>query len=276
MIASRAGDNYLSTAFVYTKPPGPGVWQPNTGTAPLNMVVPWLGSLRTLVLGEFVTVGGPDPLASPSWAMEYNEVKAYGRATGSARSQAMTDTALFFNSNAATMVGDALVRYLETNPIGLERTTLLFAQMHGAMTDSAIACWYLKREVGFWRPYEAIAGHPDFPHYDDGNPDTAPEPGWTSLINPNPNYSDYVSGHASVTSPATEVIRRTLGEETQLELRSQFTSTPLPPRTYAHLYEIEHEAFNARIWSGLHYRRAMVDGYEIGHRTAERVMHVLD
>ena len=83
MIASRAGDHYLDLSIVYSKPPGPGVWQPNAGTT--NMAVAWLGSVRTLVLGEFVTVGGPDRLASPSWAMDYNEVKAYGRATGSAR-----------------------------------------------------------------------------------------------------------------------------------------------------------------------------------------------
>jgi hypothetical protein len=38
------------------------------------------------------------------------------------------------------------------------------------------------------------------------------------------------------------------------------------------LSEIERDAFNARIWSGLHFRKAMVDGYDIGHRTAERVM----
>ena len=186
----------------------------------------------------------------------------------------MTDTALFFNTNAATMVSDALVRHLETHPFSLRRTALLFAQMHGAMTDSVIAAWWLKREVGFWRPYEAIAGHPVAGHFDDGNADTAPEPGWTSLV-ANPNYSDYISGHASVTSPAAEVIRRTLGEGHAAGLRSQFSVAPLPPRTYDHLYEIEHDAFNARIWSGLHYRRAMVDGDEIGI-AAERVMAVLD
>ena len=273
MIASRAGDHYLDTSIVYSKPPGPGVWQPNAGTT--NMAAAWVGFLRTLVLGEFVTVGGPDPLASPSWAMDYNEVKAYGRATGSARSQAMTDIAQFFNSNAATMVSDALVRYLQTHPLSLWRTALLFAQMHGAMTDSVIAAWWLKREVGFWRPYEAIAGHPGAGHFDDGNADTAPEPGWTPLV-ATPNYCDYISGHASVTSPATEVIRRTLGEDTQAGAAVPVQPDPAPPRTYDHLYEIEHDAFNARIWSGLHYRRAMVDGYAIGHRTAERVMAVLD
>ena len=44
------------------------------------------------------------------------------------------------------------------------------------------------------------------------------------------------------------------------------------PRVYAHLSELEYDAFHARIWSGLHFRKAMVDGYDIAHRTAERVM----
>ncbi len=97
------------------------------------------------------------------------------------RSQAQTDTSRFFSANAATMVGDALVRYLETHPESLEDTAWMFAAIHGAMTDSIIKCWQLKRDVGFWRPVEAIpqAG-------EDGNLDTQPEAGWTPLLAPTP------------------------------------------------------------------------------------------
>jgi hypothetical protein len=126
-----------------------------------------------------------------------------------------------------------------------------------------IRCWSLKRDIGFWRPSQAIAGADQ-----DGNPGTAVEPGWAPLV-PNPNYSDYVSGHASLTGPAVEVIRHTLGEHTPLELRSVSSPTP---RVYPTLSEIEHDAFNARIWSGLHFRRAMEHGYDIAHRTAQGVM----
>jgi hypothetical protein len=31
----------------------------------------------------------------------------------------------------------------------------------------------------------------------------------------------------------------------------------------------------ARIWSGLHFRTAMEDGYYIGHKTARRVLQLL-
>ena len=47
-------------------------------------------------------------------------------------------------------------------------------------------------------------------------------------------------------------------------------------RTYAKLRGLEDDAFHARIWSGLHFRTAMVDAYRIGHMTARRVMKALD
>ena len=67
---------------------------------------------------------------------------------------------------------------------------------------------------------------------------------------PNPNYSDYVSGHACLTGPAVRGDPPHLGENTPLELSSVNSPTP---RTYAHLSELEHDAFHARIWSGLHF-----------------------
>ena len=261
MLASRVGDHYLDPSFHYAKAPGPGVWQPNPGAT--DMLAPWLGSLRPLFVDRPVPVAGPYALASAAYAVEYDEVRRLGSVSSAERTPAQTATAQFFNSNSATMVGDALIRHLELHPIGLLDTARMFAMMHGAMTDSAIRVWGLKRDVGFWRPSQAVAGAET-----DGNSGTSTEAGWAPLV-PNPNYSDYVSGHAGLTGPACEVIRRTLGEDTALELRSVNSPTP---RVYGHLSEIEFDAFNARIWSGLHFRRAMVDGYDIGHRTAERVM----
>jgi hypothetical protein len=46
-------------------------------------------------------------------------------------------------------------------------------------------------------------------------------------------------------------------------------------RTYGTLSEIEFDAFYARIWSGLHFRDAMQDGYHIGHKAARRVLRLL-
>lgn len=264
LIASRVDDGFNDPTIHYTLPPAVGTWKIPAGRT--DMLGAWIGSLRPLVLDKLVEADGPNPITSADYAIDYNEVKALGSTTSAVRTQEQTDTALFFNSNAATMVSDALVRHLEAEPISLLRTARIFARIHGAMTDTVIKCWQLKRDVGFWRPSEAVADAAL-----DNNPDTEPASDWAPLV-ANPPYSDYVSGHACATSSAVETIRRMLGEDTQLELRSVNSPTP---RTYPTLTALEADAFMARIWSGLHFRDAMVDGYAIGHETARRVARQL-
>ncbi len=263
LLKERVGDGYLDPTIHYSQPPGDGVWQPASGG---DMLAAWIGSLRHLLVRKHVKVDGPDALTSSAYAAQFDEVKSLGGAVSSTRTEAQRQTALFFNSNSATMVSEAVIRYLEGHPMSLADTARLFAAMHAAMTDSLIQCWRLKRDVGFWRPTEAIRD------LDDGNPATTPDQLWSPLV-PTPPYSDYVSGHACLTGPAVEVVRQTLGESTPLELISVNSPTP---RTYAKLRGLEKDAFNARIWSGLHFRTAMVDAYRIAHITARRVMRALD
>ena len=265
VLKERAGDHYLDPTIHYSKPPAPGIWQP--ATAGGDMLGAWIGSLRHLVVKKHVEVDGPDALTSSAYTTQFEEVKSLGRNTSTTRTEAQRQTALFFNANVNSQLGDALIRYLERHPMSLSDTARLFAALHAAQTDSLIQCWRLKRDVGFWRPFQAIRDA-DL----DGNPATTPAVGtWTPLI-PNPAYSDYVSGHGCATSAAVEVIRQTLGERTKLWL----THPTLPSRSYKRLSAWEDDAFHARIWGGLHFRTAMVDAYRIGHITARRVLKALD
>ena len=262
-LRSREGDGYLvdDPKTRYSKPLTAPYWQPTPPAT--DMLGSWLGSVRNLVVTA-EPISGPYTLGSSAWVDDYEEVRALGSVGSTVRTPTQTATALFHNTtNAARTLGDSMIRYFVDHPQGILETARIFAWMHGALADSLICAWQQKRDVGFWRPFQAIAG-------DDGNPLTTPEPGWAPLV-PNPPYSDYLSGHGSATSPQIEVIRRVFGEVTSLELRSP----TLGSRTYAHLSEIEHEAFHARIWGGLHYRKAMTDAYTMGHSTAVRVMAAL-
>jgi hypothetical protein len=256
LIARRADDGRDDPTIIYDREPAPGVWQPAPGT---TMLAPWLGFVDPLVTRGRLNAGRPDPLGSRAYAVDYLEVKRVGAATGADRTPYQTETALFFHDNAALLIQGAMLRHLDEHPMSLRSTTRLFAAMHGAMTDSIITAWRQKYEAAFWRPSQAIQAADT-----DGNPATVPDPAWTPLI-PNPPYSDHVSGHASLTAPAMEVVRRLLGETTSLTLQSAVTGTE---RTYATLSQIEHEAFHARIWGGLHFRDAMEDGYALGHQAA--------
>ncbi len=248
MIESRKHDGYGDTTIHYTLAPAPGIWQPVPPAT--DMTVPWLGSLRPLVLHDLVELDGPDPLSSVSYARDYDEVRLYGAATGSLRTTAQTATAQFFNSNAATMVTDALVRHLTAKPLDLVETARLFAGMHGAMTDSVIAAWQAKRDIGFWRPYEAVAGAAT-----DGNWMTQPSPAGRHS---SPTRRTPTTSAAMLPSRARD---RDGPPDARGGHQPRASLGNGPPRTYTNLGTIEHEAFHARIWGGLHFADAMDDGY---------------
>jgi hypothetical protein len=232
------------------------------------MLAPWLGFVDNLVVSGPVPVDGPNSLGSDEYRDDYNEVKDVGVAAGSptSRSQAQTDIAVFFNtSNPVAQLSTALCAYLEANPIGLERTAKLFATSSAATADTFIQTWRAKYEVRFWRPFEAIRRGDDDP-----NPATAGVPGWTSLVFPNPPYSDYLSGHGSAVSPFAASVRAELGDDTPLTLAGATGS-----RTYETLTALEVDTLNARIWAGLHFRDSMEDTYDVGHTNAQRVAAAL-
>ena len=261
MIASRVGDGRFDPTIVYQKAAGPGVWQPAPGGV---MALAWLGFLRPVVDVEPVALDGPDPLGSAAYATDYQEVAAVGSTTSTTRTAEQTAIAQFFAPNVNIAYRLAVCDLLDGEPMGLLPTTRLFARIDAAVLTSFIQTFRLKYDVGFWRPFQAIAGAAT-----DGNPATSPESGWTPLI-ANPAYSDYTSGHAAATSPFAEVLRQTLGDDTPLVLRVGSQT-----RRYATLTALEHDALHARIWGGLHFRDAMEDGYLLGHTTADRVMRAL-
>ncbi len=261
MIDSRVGDGRGDPSVVYAKAPGAGVWQPPQGGV---MAFAWLAFVDPVVDVAPVTLDGPDPLGSAAYAQDYNEVRMVGSVASTTRTQEQTNIARFFAGNPVLTYRDALCRYLDDEPLGLLPTTRLFARIDAAQVTAFIATWRLKYDVGFWRPFQAIAGAAT-----DGNPATDPEQGWTPLVT-NPSYSDYTSGHAAATAPFAEILRQTLGNDTPLTLRSGGVE-----RSYATLSALEHDAFHARIWGGLHFRDAMDDGYLLGHTVAGEVIEAI-
>jgi hypothetical protein len=272
MIESRMDDGRNDLSIEYSQPLEVGYWQPGEGapTTGGGMAAAWLGFVDPVVDITPVPVGGPDALDSEAYAEDYQEVLETGSNAPTPELADEALTAQFFAFNPVIMYRTALCNMLTASPLGLRETTRLFATIDTAVTTAAIRTSRLKFDVGFWRPFEAINDLRD-----DGNPDTTPQPGWTPLV-PNPFYSDWPSGHASATSPFAEVMRHHFGDDVTLTLTSPLLVDPATRvRTYTSLSDLEHDALNARIWGGLHFRDAMDDGYELGHRTARRVMRAM-
>ena len=176
MIASRVGDGRNnvfadgSTVAPYSKAPAPGIWQPPA----TGMALYWLGFVKPVIDVKPVKVDGPDPLTSRAYARDYEEVRKAGELNAplTDRTQEQTDIAKFFANNPVPIYRGALCDLLEAEPMGLLATTRLFAQIDAAVVTTFLQTWRLKYEVGFWRPFQAIAGA-----LTDGNPATNPHPG---------------------------------------------------------------------------------------------------
>lgn len=260
LIAARAHDG-RGANITLDVVPAPGVWRP-TPDAFAPMLAPWLGFVRPLALRTPTQfrLHGPDPITSKAYARDFAEVKAMGAKDGSSRTAAQTETALFWNGPASGQYNAALRERLSRRGMDIVRTARAFALLDTSEADALIACWRAKYDYAFWRPITAIRLADT-----DGNRATTADPAWTPLV-ATPPYPEYTSGHACLTGASTEIFSRLFGARSiDLNVSSPVTSTT---RHYATARALDTETKSARIWLGLHFRRAMNDGNQLGHRVA--------
>jgi hypothetical protein len=227
------------------------------------MAVPWLGFVEPLLLDSptQIPLPGPDGLDTTAYAQDLAEVRAYGAAEGSSRSAEQTDTALFWNANVVLQYQVALRDQVTRRDLDILESARAFVVMNTAGADALIACWRAKYDYAYWRPITAIRMADT-----DGNDATEPDPDWTPLVQ-NPPYPEYASGHACVTGAATDAFGSLFGEDSiDLNVSSSVTGTS---RHYDTTDALDEETMNARIWLGIHFRRAMIDGNQLGHDVAD-------
>jgi len=261
VIALRVGDG-LGAPVTFNQPPAPGVWRP-TPDALAPFAVPWLGFVTPMLLpsATHVDLPGPDPITSRRYARDFREVDRYGSVDSTRRSTDQTDTALFFSDNAVAQYQTALRDQAVRRDLDIVDSARMFAIVGVTTADANISCWRAKYDYGYWRPITAIreAGT-------DGNARTDADPTWTPLV-PTPPYPEYVSGHACVTGAFSNGLSYLFGaRDIDLRLDSAGTGTS---RVYRTARSLDRDTMNARIWLGLHFRKAMTDGNNLGHEVSE-------
>jgi len=140
-----------------------------------------------------------------------------------------------------------------------------FAVANMAIADALIAGWRVKYDVHNWRPQQAIQRADT-----DGNRATHKQLDWEPLV-PNPAYGDYVSGHSLVSGAFGQAMGRLFGpNRIDLFIASSATGTT---RHYQKTATLKQDTKNARIWLGLHFRKAMDDGNRVGRTSANYVFN---
>jgi len=266
LIELRTGDG-RNAPIVFDMPLAPGVWRP---TPPGNgaFLVPWLSQVTPFTTNSpsQFRPAAPPALTSATYTTEFNEVKEFGAKTGSSRTALQTQTALFFSDIAIGPMQAALRDLTLRRGLDISDSARLFAAADLSASDSGIAAWDGKMHFGLWRPITAIrlAG-------DDGNDATAADPAWESLIN-TPPYPDYPSGLCNLMGAVSRSLTRVLGDGTiDLNITSVAAGTPGSPLTrhYATAAELNKDAIDARVWSGIHFRTADVVASQMGTKIAD-------
>jgi hypothetical protein len=241
----------------YTKQPRPGVWRP-TPPAHLPFFDPWLAKMRPLILdsNKQFRPGGPPSMSSHRYTTDFNEVKEFGRLTGSPRTPKQTETALFFSDIGQGPLQASLRDLVTRHQMDISESARLFAAVDTSFADGIGAVWDSKLHFAFWRPITAIQ-RAKF----DGNPATEQEHGWLPFLT-TPPYPEYPSGLTSVIGSASRSLARVLGTN-RIDLYITSAAAGVT-RHYEFAGKLNRDAINARVWSGIHFRTADEVGNALG------------
>ena len=262
MIRARTGDGSFGDA-VWTVSDQPGRWRPTPPT--LTADGAWVADVRPFAIrsgGQFPTPG-PPRLTSAAYAREVNEVKALGGATSTVRTQDQTESAKWWHDRRMSEweIRRDLASSQRLDPL---RTARLFAMADVSQADAAIACFTEKRRWGFWRPVTAIQLADT-----DRNPATTADPAWMPLL-VTPGFPEYPSGHSCSTGAVMAAFRAFFGRD-DIPFRASSADSGTT-RAFASFSQATAEVVEARIWGGVHFRSADVDGVRLGEGVAAYVL----
>ena len=135
-----------------------------------------------------------------------------------------------------------------------------------AGADGAISCWNDKYYWNFWRPITAIRLADT-----DGNPATVADPTWTPLFSgapplTTPAFPDHPAGHTCISGAVVETLKDFFGtDKVSFSAMSGLSGTT---RGFDRFSEAIKEIIDARVWGGIHFRTADVQGHVIGRKVA--------
>ena len=268
------------TSSFPTLPPGPGVWRLTPPFAAPQ--TPWVANVRPFVLqglGQFLS-DPPPSLQSNEWVEAFNEIKAYGAANSSVRSDEQTNLARFELANVVRQYNRVGRDIAAARGLGLLETARLASMVNLVGADALGSALYAKYHYLFWRPVTAIDptaviadGFGPVPGYDDGNPATVEQTGWRPLLT-TPNHPEYPCAHCVITSAMAEVFSSFLGtNRIDLDIHGFDPAGPAGNLDavvhFGTASELRREIIDARIWAGLHYRFSGVAGVVLGRKVAK-------
>ena len=188
-----------------------------------------------------------------------------GARQSTTRTADQTAAAIFWTVQTAVPWHAAARAASSAKGLSLSENARLFALLTMASADSQIIAFEEKYKRPHWRPITAIRAATDL-----SIPALKGDAGWEPLL-VTPPHPEYPSAHAIFSGAAEAVLRGFFGSDVinvSVTAPGSFGVT----RTYHKFSELTEEVDNARVWGGIHFRSADVDGTEIGRKIGEIVL----
>lgn len=264
ILAWRSSDGFNTALPPVTGGLVPGQWRP-TPPAFQSMAFPQVSTMLPYAIASpsQFRPAGPPALSSAEYAANFNETKTLGSATSSSRTTEQTLIASYWAGNASVSWNRVASAVAIAHHTTLSENARLFALMNLALGDATVAGWDSKLHFMSWRPVTAI------PLADSLNPNTAADPNWTPLL-VTPRHPEYVSAHLIFSSASAGVLAGYFGDDTTFSVES--VGLPGVFRTYNSFSSALDEVTLARIYAGIHFRSACVDGRTMGTAIAQYVL----
>jgi hypothetical protein len=262
LIAAR-GNDHSDAAVPFSPMPGVGRYRP---TSPHNLpaILPQWGGVTPFVLKGLAgfETKGPPPLSSAEYLRDFEEVKSVGARGSKTRTADQTAAAIFWTVQTAVPWHAAARAAAGTKGNSVTENAYLFALLSMATADSQIACFAEKYKHVHWRPITAIR-EAEMANVQRQTPD----PNWEPLLG-TPPHPEYPSAHACFSGAAEAVLQKFFGSDV-VQVDVTFPPVFGVTRTYTKFSQISKEVNDARVWGGIHFRSADIDGYALGRKVGE-------
>jgi hypothetical protein len=284
MLAARTNDG-RGGPFTFVFGTEPGEWRLAPPQGPTGIVArdpaPWVGNVRPFLVPNMgmLRTDGPNALTSAAYAEDFNEVKELGSLTSTKRTPDQTAAAIFWQDSGPAIWNRVLRALATSRELDIVDSARLFAMTNLAAADGSIGCWNDKYYWRFWRPITAIREAAT-----DGNPATEPDPAWLPLFDPTvpvsgsplvtPGFPDHPAGHGCISGAFVHALKAFFGTD-KIEftaVSNKCSPAPCPSRSFERFSDALKEIIYARVWGGIHFRTADVQGAVLG----KKVVHYME
>jgi hypothetical protein len=284
MLTERIGDG-RGGSFTFPQGSDPGEWRNGPPQGPLNAVAvdpaPWVGFVRPFLYANLDTLenalrtAGPNALTSEQYAKEFNEVKELGSLTSTRRTADQTAAAIFWQDNGIAIWNRVSRSLAMSRGLNVADSARLFAMANLAGAEGSIGCWNDKAFHSFWRPITAIRLADT-----DGNAATEADTSWVPLFDPTvavsgpslitPGFPDHPAGHGCISGAIVNTLQSFFGTDKVAftAVSNKCAPAPCPNRSFERFSLALKEIIDARVWGGIHFRTADVQGATLGKKVA--------